>query len=110
MRRRVGIAQALVNRPQLLLLDEPTAGLDPEQRITFRRLMRSLGESSAVVVSTHLVEDVATACTRVAVMSAGELRFDGSPDELVRLGGSVDAEGNSPIERGYLAAIHGTGR
>jgi ABC-2 type transport system ATP-binding protein len=58
MLRRVGIAQAIVNEPDLLLLDEPTAGLDPEQRVQFRALLRSLGESATVIVSTHLVEDV----------------------------------------------------
>lgn len=106
MRRRVGIAQALVNRPLLLLLDEPTAGLDPEQRIAFRRLLGLLGESAAVVVSTHLVEDVATACTRVVVVADGMLRFDGSPEQLSERGSGWPEEGNSPVERGYLAAIH----
>jgi ABC-2 type transport system ATP-binding protein len=105
MRRRVGIAQAIVNRPRLLLLDEPTAGLDPEQRITFRRLLRQLGESSSVVVATHLVEDVAAACDRVVVFSQGVIRFDGTPDALGALGDRADVEGDSPIERGYLAAV-----
>ena len=71
MLRRVGIAQAIVNDPDLLLLDEPTAGLDPEQRVQFRSLMRSLGERATVIVSTHLVEDVGAACGEVALMSAG---------------------------------------
>src|SRR5580704_9142514 len=71
MLRRVGIAQAIVNQPDLLLLDEPTAGLDPEQRVAFRALLRSLGERATVVVSTHLVEDVGAACSEVALMSAG---------------------------------------
>lgn len=107
MRRRVGIAQAIVNTPRLLLLDEPTAGLDPEQRITFRRLLRRLGESSAVVVATHLVEDVAAACDRVIVFADGEIRFDGTPDELAALGERPDLEGDSPVERGYLTAVVG---
>ena len=71
MLRRVGIAQAIVNDPELLLLDEPTAGLDPEQRVAFRALLRDLGERATVVVSTHLVEDVGAACTEVALMDAG---------------------------------------
>jgi ABC-2 type transport system ATP-binding protein len=105
MRRRVGIAQAIVNTPRLLLLDEPTAGLDPEQRITFRRLLRRLGESSSVVVATHLVEDVAAACDRVIVFAQGEVRFDGTPDALAGLGETADAAGDSPVERGYLAVV-----
>lgn len=105
MRRRVGIAQSIVNRPSLLLLDEPTAGLDPEQRVSFRRLLRTLGEESAVVVSTHLVEDVAAACTRVAVMDEGTVRFDGAPDELIALGVDAQLAGDTPVERGYLAAL-----
>ena len=68
MLRRVGIAQAIVNDPELLLLDEPTAGLDPEQRVQFRAVLRELGETATVVVSTHLVEDVGAACTEVALM------------------------------------------
>lgn len=106
MRRRVGIAQAIVNRPALLLLDEPTAGLDPEQRLVFRRLLRSLGELSAVVVSTHLVEDVATACTRVAVMDEGTIRFEGTPEDLIAVGVGAPVEGDTPVERGYLAVLH----
>lgn len=106
MRRRVGIAQAIINRPSLLLLDEPTAGLDPEQRVVFRRLLRSLGESAAVVVSTHLVEDVAAACSRVAVMDKGAIRFEGDPADLIALGVDAPVEADTPVERGYLAALH----
>ena len=65
MLRRVGIAQAIVNEPALLLLDEPTAGLDPEQRVAFRALLREFGAQGTVIVSTHLVEDVGAACTEV---------------------------------------------
>ena len=71
MLRRAGIAQAIVNEPELLLLDEPTAGLDPEQRVAFRGLLRELGERATVIVSTHLVEDVGAACTQVALMEQG---------------------------------------
>src|SRR5215470_17376787 len=71
MLRRVGIAQAIVNEPELLLLDEPTAGLDPEQRVEFRSLLRELGVRATVVVSTHLVEDVGAACGEVGLMHAG---------------------------------------
>lgn len=106
MLRRVGIAQAIVNNPGLLLLDEPTAGLDPEQRVGFRALLRELGQSSTVIVSTHLIEDVATACTDVALLDAGRLIFRGTPDALVALGDQSDA-GDSPLERGYTRVLTG---
>ncbi len=77
MLRRVGIAQAIVNEPELLLLDEPTAGLDPEQRVAFRALLRDLGQRATVIVSTHLVEDVGAACTEVALMDRGKIVFQG---------------------------------
>jgi ABC-2 type transport system ATP-binding protein len=85
MRRRVGIAQAIVADPQLLLLDEPTTGLDPEQRMRFRQLIAGLGEHRTVVLSTHLVEDVAAVCTQVVVLWQGRARFTGTPSELRRL-------------------------
>jgi ABC-2 type transport system ATP-binding protein len=104
MLRRVGIAQAIVNEPELLLLDEPTAGLDPEQRVTFRALLRDLGERATVVVSTHLVEDIGAACGRVALMEAGKIAFHGTPDELVARGEGHDI-GDAPLERGYSAVL-----
>jgi ABC-2 type transport system ATP-binding protein len=82
MARRVGIAQALVGDPDLLVLDEPTAGLDPQQRARFRELLASLGEGRQVVLSTHLVEDVAAICTSVVVLWAGRVAFHGTPAEL----------------------------
>lgn len=105
MLRRVSIAQAIVNRPDLLLLDEPTAGLDPEQRVTFRALVREIGERSTVIISTHLVEDVAAACSRVAVMKDGRLRFHGLPEELVRIGERESGVGDTPLERGYTSVL-----
>jgi ABC-2 type transport system ATP-binding protein len=105
MLRRAGIAQAIVNEPELLLLDEPTAGLDPEQRMAFRGLLRDLGERSTVVVSTHLVEDVGAACTQVALMDAGKIVFHGSPGELTALGEGSGAAGDAPLERGYSTVL-----
>ncbi|MEV6811832.1 ABC transporter ATP-binding protein [Micromonospora sp. NPDC051296] len=104
MLRRAGIAQAIVNDPRLLLLDEPTAGLDPEQRVEFRALLREVGLDAVVLVSTHLVEDVVAACTRVTLVDAGRLVFTGLPDELIAAGGDGDS-GDSPIERGYTAVL-----
>jgi ABC-2 type transport system ATP-binding protein len=104
MLRRVGIAQAIVNDPDLLLLDEPTAGLDPEQRVGFRALLRSLGETSTVIVSTHLVEDVGAACSEVALMDSGHIAFRGTPHELVALG-EGHGIGDAPLERGYSAVL-----
>ncbi|MER8006828.1 ABC transporter ATP-binding protein [Streptomyces sp. NPDC094149] len=104
MVRRAGIAQAIVNDPELLLLDEPTVGLDPEQRLDFRDLLRDLGTDSCVLVSTHLVEDVVAACTDVLVMNEGRLLFHGTPDDLITRGGQSDA-GDSPAERGYSALL-----
>jgi len=95
-----------VNEPDLLLLDEPTAGLDPEQRVAFRALLRDLGQRATVVVSTHLVEDVGAACTQVAVMDRGKVVYLGTPDELTVRGQGHDV-GDAPLERGYSAVLAG---
>jgi ABC-2 type transport system ATP-binding protein len=105
MLRRVGIAQAIVNEPDLLLLDEPTAGLDPQQRVSFRAMLRDLGQHATVIVSTHLVEDVGAACTEVALMDAGKIVFHGTPAELTDRGMGTDAAGDAPLERGYSAVL-----
>ncbi|RLL67239.1 ABC transporter ATP-binding protein [Streptomyces sp. Z26] len=105
MVRRAGIAQAIVNDPSVLLLDEPTVGLDPGQRLRFRELLVQLGADTCVVVSTHLVEDVAAACTDVALVADGRLVFTGTPDDLAEAG-SPDHVGDTPLERGYSALLH----
>lgn len=84
MKRRVGIAQALLNNPQLLIVDEPTAGLDPEERIRFRNLLSDLGGNRTVLLSTHIVEDIAQTCQYLAVMKAGRVVFQGSALDLIR--------------------------
>lgn len=104
MLRRAGIAQAIVNDPELLLFDEPTAGLDPEQRVEFRSVLRELGERATVVVSTHLVEDVGAACAAVALMHQGRIAFQGTPEELVARGAG-HGTGDAPLERGYSAVL-----
>jgi len=83
MKRRVGIAQALLNDPAILIVDEPTAGLDPEERIRFRNLLVDLARDRIVILSTHIVEDISQTCGDLAVLDAGCVRFRGSPAELL---------------------------
>ncbi len=83
MKRRVGIAQALVNNPKMLIVDEPTAGLDPEERIRFRNLLVNLAADRIVLLSTHIVEDIGQTCRDLAVLSNGRILFRGSPAELM---------------------------
>lgn len=104
MVRRAGIAQAIVNDPRVLLLDEPTAGLDPEQRLDFRELVRTLGVDSCVLISTHLVEDVVAACDDVSLLNEGRVVFTGTPDALVAQGAD-QAVGDTPVERGYTSVL-----
>jgi ABC-type multidrug transport system ATPase subunit len=84
MKRRAGIAQALVNDPKLLIVDEPTAGLDPEERIRFRNLLVHLAADRVVLLSTHIVEDIAQTCRDIAVLSHGQVLFRGSPAQLTQ--------------------------
>ena len=83
MRQRVGIAQALLNDPALLIVDEPTVGLDPEERMRFRHLLTDLAGERLVILSTHIVSDVEASATSIAVMTTGELRFHGTPEQLI---------------------------
>lgn len=83
MKRRVGIAQALVNDPRILIVDEPTAGLDPEERIRFRNLLVDLALDRVVILSTHIVEDIGQTCRDMAVLSRGKILFRGSPVDLI---------------------------
>lgn len=83
MRQRVGIAQALLNDPEVLIVDEPTVGLDPEERARFRSLLTELSENRIVLLSTHIVSDVEAAAERIAVLDEGVLRADARPEELL---------------------------
>lgn len=83
MRQRVGIAQALLNDPQLLIVDEPTVGLDPEERMRFRHLLTDLAGERLVILCTHIVSDVEASATELAVMLDGRLHFAGTPDALI---------------------------
>ena len=84
MKRRLGIAQALLNDPRLLIVDEPTAGLDPQERIRFRNLLSELGRNRTIVLSTHIVEDVAQTCQNLAIMKSGRIIFRGTTADLLR--------------------------
>jgi ABC-type multidrug transport system ATPase subunit len=83
MRQRFGIAQALVGDPRLIIVDEPTAGLDPEERNRFHNLLAEVGETAAVLLSTHIVEDVRDLCPRMAILAAGRVVLEGEPARLV---------------------------
>ncbi len=83
MKRRIGVAQALLTDPQVLIVDEPTAGLDPEERVRFRSMLAEYGRSHLVIQSTHLLEDIAQTCSRVAILDQGKLLFSGDKHALL---------------------------
>lgn len=90
MKQRFGIAQALLGNPRLIIVDEPTAGLDPAERNRFLNLLSSLGSDRTVILSTHIVDDVRQLCPRMAIIAAGELLLEGSPnDTLAALNGKI---------------------
>ena len=84
MRQRFGIAQALIGNPELIIVDEPTAGLDPEERNRFLNLLAEIGENVVIILSTHIVEDVADLCPRMAVLAAGRIQLEGAPQDLIQ--------------------------
>jgi len=102
-RQRVGIAQALLGDPRLLILDEPTVGLDPEERVKFRNLFSEMARDKIVLLSTHIVEDVQSICNRVLVLHNGVILFDGIPADLIsqtigHVGLYVSPHGDLPPE------------
>lgn len=103
MRQRFGIAQALLGDPQLIIVDEPTAGLDPEERNRFHNLLSEIGENVVVILSTHIVEDVSDLCPNMAIMNRGQIVSHGAPGDLIaELNGKVWAK---MIEKSELAGL-----
>ncbi len=98
-KQRVGIAQAILNNPELLIVDEPTVGLDPEERIKFRNLFSEGSKDKIVILSTHIIEDVESICNSIIVLNKGQILFVGEPSQLVKeaLGhvGTIEIEGNN---------------
>jgi ABC-type multidrug transport system ATPase subunit len=102
MRQRFGIAQALIGNPELIIVDEPTAGLDPEERIRFRNVLAELGEGRLVILSTHIVSDVESIATEIAVMKDGSLVAFDTPDALMR------NTATASLEAAFLSIINST--
>ncbi len=86
MKQRIGIAQILLNLPRILVVDEPTAGLDPRERIRFRNLLVELSRERIVIFSTHIIEDISSSCNQVAVINRGNLKYYGTPSDMVNIG------------------------
>ncbi|MDH3732044.1 MAG: ABC transporter ATP-binding protein [Gemmatimonadota bacterium] len=114
-RQRVGLAQAILSEPEILILDEPTEGLDPNQRVEIRSLITQLGEDRTVLLSTHVMQEVRRTCSRVVIINRGEIVADGEVDELVDAsrGGSrvtVELEGRAEDVRGALESLESVRR
>ena len=110
MRRRVGLAQALLGGPELLVLDEPTTGLDPVQRLRFREVLSTISPSATVVLSTHLVEDVAALCPQVVVIEGGRILFAGPTATLAQLADGRVWDADEPQTGAVVSWRTGAGR
>jgi len=91
-KRRVGLAQAILHDPNILILDEPTDGLDPNQKHEVRNLIKKMSKEKAIIISTHILEEVDAVCTRAIIISSGELLFDGTPTQLIAKSDQSDIE------------------
>lgn len=107
MKQRVGIAQALIGDPKVLIVDEPTAGLDPEERARFRDLLEDLGSEKIVLLSTHIVADIETSCRKLAIMNKGTVKFQGSPSELMDVVQGKVWSGTVPVQDWEAGRITG---
>ena len=86
MKRRLGIAQAIIGNPRVIIVDEPTTGLDPEERIRFRNILSEVSDQDVIIIlSTHIVGDISSTCKKLALLNKGELKFEGSPDDMIEL-------------------------
>ena len=85
MKKRIAIAKALITVPKVIIVDEPTAGLDPIERVKFRNLLSKLSRDRIIILSTHIVEDISVSCNDLAIINKGELLFQGSPQELIAM-------------------------
>lgn len=103
MRQRAGIAWAIVGQPSVILLDEPTIGLDPQQRLQFRRVLSEMRQS-AIVLSTHLIDDIDAICDQVVVVHEGRIRFEGTTSQMADLSTGVEP-GNSVLEKAYMSLL-----
>jgi len=111
-RQRVGLAQAILSEPEILILDEPTEGLDPNQRVEIRSLITQLGEDRTVLLSTHVMQEVRRTCSRVVIINRGQLVADGSVEDLVSAGGAgtrvtVELEAPAAEAQAALAGLAG---
>ena len=98
MKQRIGIAQILLNLPRILVVDEPTAGLDPRERIRFRNLLVELSRERIVIFSTHIIEDISSSCNQVAVINRGNLKYFGTPGEMVNMGNNFVWQFSLPVK------------
>ena len=100
-KQRVGIAQSLLGNPKLLIFDEPTVGLDPAERFAFRNLFTNTAKSRLVILSTHIIEDVQSACDHLIVLNSGEIFYAGTPEAL------MEAKNTPSLESAYIALMNG---
>lgn len=106
MKRRLGIAQAIIHEPEILIVDEPTTGVDPEERISIRNLLTEYAGQRIVILSTHIIEDIAQSCQQVAVLDQGKLKYQGDIGSMIRAVSGVVWECALPLTADYKNMLH----